>query len=229
MLAGIAYLCGTYEIGATPPGKTGFQSILSQLTAAVIGRGFFYYVTIGSVLVVLALSANTGFADFPRLCRVIALDGFLPSGFAHRGRRLVYSQGILVLADAGRWNLDRLRRDHRSFDPALRGRGVPGVHAVAGGDGRALEADPGSSLAEIDGRQRRRGGLHGGDTGRRAGLEVSRGRLGDVSAGAGAAFHLLRSEESLPGDRPRAGHGRAARCRAPRAHRSCYCRCGAGA
>ena len=54
--------------------------------------------TIGSVLAVLALSANTGFADFPRLCRVIAQDGFLPSGFAHRGRRLVYSQGILVLA-----------------------------------------------------------------------------------------------------------------------------------
>ena len=60
--------------------------------------GVFYYITIGSVLSVLALSANTGFADFPRLCRVIASDGFLPSGFAHRGRRLVYSQGIIVLA-----------------------------------------------------------------------------------------------------------------------------------
>ncbi len=46
----------------------------------------------------LALSANTGFADFPRLCRVIAQDGFLPNAFAHRGRRLVYSHGILVLA-----------------------------------------------------------------------------------------------------------------------------------
>jgi amino acid transporter len=98
MLAGIAYLCGVYGIGATEPGALGYQSTLSQLTAAVIGRGFFYYVTIGSVLVVLALSANTGFADFPRLCRVIAQDGYLPSGFAHRGRRLVYSQGILVLA-----------------------------------------------------------------------------------------------------------------------------------
>src|SRR4029079_17656600 len=50
------------------------------------------------VLAVLALSANTGFADFPRLCRVIALDGYLPHSFAHRGRRLVYSRGILVLA-----------------------------------------------------------------------------------------------------------------------------------
>jgi amino acid transporter len=98
MLAGIAFLCHVYTIGATEPGRTGYQSILSQLVAAVVGRGLFYFITIGSVLAVLALSANTGFADFPRLCRVIASDGFLPSGFAHRGRRLVYSQGIIVLA-----------------------------------------------------------------------------------------------------------------------------------
>ena len=98
MLAGIAFLCRAYGIGATEPGQQGYESTLSQLTAAVVGRGLFYYITIGSVLSVLALSANTGFADFPRLCRVIAADGFLPSGFAHRGRRLVYSQGIIVLA-----------------------------------------------------------------------------------------------------------------------------------
>jgi amino acid transporter len=98
MLAGIAFLSWAYQIGATEPGQEGYDSILSQLTAAVVGRGWFYYITIGSVLSVLALSANTGFADFPRLCRVIAQDGFLPHSFAHRGRRLVYSRGILVLA-----------------------------------------------------------------------------------------------------------------------------------
>jgi amino acid transporter len=98
LLAGIAYLCWAYGIGATEPGQSDYDSILSQLTAAVVGRGWFYYLTIGSVLSVLALSANTGFADFPRLCRVIAQDGFLPNSFAHRGRRLVYSRGILVLA-----------------------------------------------------------------------------------------------------------------------------------
>jgi amino acid transporter len=98
MLAGIAYLCRAYDIGATDPGQPGYDSTLSQLTAAVVGRGWIYYVTIGSVLAVLSLSANTGFADFPRLCRVIALDGFLPNSFAHRGRRLVYSRGIIVLA-----------------------------------------------------------------------------------------------------------------------------------
>jgi amino acid transporter len=98
MLAGIAYLCVAYRISATEPGEAGYESILSQLTAAVVGRGSLYYVTIGAVLSVLALSANTGFADFPRLCRVIAQDGFLPNSFAHRGRRLVYSRGIIVLA-----------------------------------------------------------------------------------------------------------------------------------
>jgi amino acid transporter len=98
LLIGIAVLCHGYKVGATVPGQKDYESVLSQLTAAVIGKGFFYYVTIGSVLAVLALSANTGFADFPRLCRAIAIDGFLPNGFSHRGRRLVFSQGILVLA-----------------------------------------------------------------------------------------------------------------------------------
>ncbi len=98
LLAGIAYLCAAYGIGATRAEEAGYESVLSQLTAAVVGRGVFYYITIASVLAVLALSANTGFADFPRLCRVIAQDGFLPNAFAHRGRRLVYSHGILVLA-----------------------------------------------------------------------------------------------------------------------------------
>jgi amino acid transporter len=98
MLAGIAYLCHVYMITATDPGVAGYDSVLSMLVKAVVGRGFFYYLTIGSVLVVLALSANTGFADFPRLCRAIAQDGYLPNAFAHRGRRLVYTQGIMVLA-----------------------------------------------------------------------------------------------------------------------------------
>jgi hypothetical protein len=58
----------------------------------------FYYATLASVVGVLALSANTSFAGFPRLCRVLALDDYLPAEFAHLGRRLVYTQGIVVLA-----------------------------------------------------------------------------------------------------------------------------------
>lgn len=98
LLAGIAFLTHAYGIGATEPGRAGYQSVLSQLTAAVAGRGVFYGLTIASILAVLCLSANTSFADFPRLCRSVALDSYLPRSFANRGRRLVYSEGVWVLA-----------------------------------------------------------------------------------------------------------------------------------
>jgi hypothetical protein len=97
LLAGIAYLSYTYGIGATPPGKSGYQSILSQLVAAVAGRGVFYYASMVSLVLVVCFSANTSFADFPRVCRSLALDEYLPAEFAHLGRRLVYSEGIIIL------------------------------------------------------------------------------------------------------------------------------------
>src|SRR5271170_1505162 len=98
LLAGISFLVKAYGIAATDPGLPGYQSLLSMLTAAVFGKGFFYYLTMGSVLLVLALSANTAFADFPRLCRAIAQNNYLPHVFGYRGRRLVYTYGIVVLA-----------------------------------------------------------------------------------------------------------------------------------
>jgi len=96
-LAGIALLCRAYNIGATDPTGAGYQSILSQLISAVMGRGWFYYVSIGSILAMLALSANTSFADFPRLTRAIAQRDYLPHVFQIRGRRLLYSHGIVAL------------------------------------------------------------------------------------------------------------------------------------
>ena len=97
LLGGIAYLVRAYGIAATEPGRAGYQSLLSMLLSAVVGKGIFYYVSIGAILLVLALSANTAFADFPRLCKAIAQNGYLPHSFAARGRRLVHSQGIYVL------------------------------------------------------------------------------------------------------------------------------------
>jgi amino acid transporter len=98
LLLGIAYLAHAYHIGATEPGTSHYQSVLSQLIGAVAGRGIFYWASINSILLVLCLSANTSFADFPRLCRAVAENGYLPRSFANRGRRLVYSEGIWLLA-----------------------------------------------------------------------------------------------------------------------------------
>ena len=97
MLLGIAVLVKVYGIMATDPNGNHYQSVLSMLFAAVAGRGRFYFLAMFSVLTLLTLSANTAFADFPRVCRFVAEDGFLPTAFANRGRRLVYSEGIVVL------------------------------------------------------------------------------------------------------------------------------------
>jgi amino acid transporter len=98
MLLGIAYLAPAYGVAATPPDGPGYESVLSQLLGAITGKGVFYWISIGSILLVLSLSANTAFADFPRLARAIAQNGFLPHSLALRGRRLVFSQGVYALA-----------------------------------------------------------------------------------------------------------------------------------
>ncbi|WP_312016238.1 APC family permease [Bradyrhizobium vignae] len=97
LLIGIALLARVYGIGAMDQEQEGYRSVLSQLAAAVVGQGLVYYTAIGSLLCVLALSANTSFVDFPRLCHVVAEDGFLPKSFAVAGRRLVFDIGILYL------------------------------------------------------------------------------------------------------------------------------------
>ncbi|MBV8578961.1 MAG: APC family permease [Acetobacteraceae bacterium] len=74
--------------------------LLPQLAGAVVGHGIFYYVAISSVLSVLCLSANTSFVDFPRVCRLVAQDDFLPRPFAVVGRRLAFSVGIVFLSVA---------------------------------------------------------------------------------------------------------------------------------
>ena len=97
LLFGIAYLSRAYGITAMEPDQPHFQSVLSILTAAVFGRGWFYYLTSASVLVALSLSANTAFADFPRLAKAIALHDYLPHVFILRGRRLLFSHGVYAL------------------------------------------------------------------------------------------------------------------------------------
>jgi amino acid transporter len=97
LLFGIAYLAKSYGVTAMEPDAKGYQSVLSILVTAVFGRGWFYFLTMASVLAALSLSANTAFADFPRLARAIAIRDYLPHVFILRGRRLLYSHGIYAL------------------------------------------------------------------------------------------------------------------------------------
>jgi len=98
LLAGVAVLVPAYGIGAMDQTRPGYRTVLSQLAAAVVGDGLVYQVSLWALLGVLMLSANTSFVAFPRLCRNVAEDGFLPKPFALPGRRLVLTVGVLYLA-----------------------------------------------------------------------------------------------------------------------------------
>ncbi len=97
LLAGLSYVAKAYAVTAMDPNDPAYQSVLSIQVAAVFGRSWFYYLTMGSVLLALSFSANTAFADFPRMARAIALKDYLPRVFLLRGRRLLFSHGIYAL------------------------------------------------------------------------------------------------------------------------------------
>lgn len=97
LLAGLSYVAKAYGVSAMDPNDTAYQSVLSIQVAAVFGRGWFYYLTMASVLAALSFSANTAFADFPRMARAIALKDYMPHVFLLRGRRLLFTHGIYAL------------------------------------------------------------------------------------------------------------------------------------
>jgi amino acid transporter len=76
------------------------ETVISQF-ARIMFTGpmaWFYYVVQIATALILVLAANTSFADFPRLGSLLARDRFLPRQFATRGDKLVFSNGIVMLA-----------------------------------------------------------------------------------------------------------------------------------
>ena len=76
------------------------QTVIAQMGEQVFGGGPVFFLLQIATAAILALAANTAYADFPRLSSIIASDGFLPRQLANRGDRLVFSNGILFLAGA---------------------------------------------------------------------------------------------------------------------------------
>ena len=87
-----------YKVDARPSDSV---SVLSEIARAVFppgGSSFGYYAVQATTAAVLVLAANTAFQGFPRLAALLATDSFVPRQFSNLGDRLVYSNGILVLA-----------------------------------------------------------------------------------------------------------------------------------
>ncbi len=86
------------------PQHDGTPTVISQVGEVVYGQSTFghvlFYALQAGTMLILVLAANTGFADFPRLASFQAGDRFLPKQMTKRGHRLVYSNGVIVLAVA---------------------------------------------------------------------------------------------------------------------------------
>jgi amino acid transporter len=95
LFVGITMLAASYQI--IPRDE---ETVVSQLAREVFGGGLLYFFIQGVSMVILALAANTAFADFPRLASFMARDGYLPRQFASRGDRLVFSNGVIILGVA---------------------------------------------------------------------------------------------------------------------------------
>ncbi|HLF49336.1 MAG TPA: APC family permease [Methylomirabilota bacterium] len=95
LFVGITVLAASF--GIAPQDE---ETVVSQLARQVFGGGLIYYFIQAISMVILVLAANTAFADFPRLAFFMARDGYLPRQFASRGDRLVYSNGVIILAAA---------------------------------------------------------------------------------------------------------------------------------
>jgi amino acid transporter len=74
------------------------RSVLSQVGETVFGRGLVFFLLQGFTAGILILAANTSYQDFPRLSSILARDRFMPTQFRNRGNRLVFSNGVIVLA-----------------------------------------------------------------------------------------------------------------------------------
>ncbi len=80
------------------PTPSEHESLISIMGEQLMGRGVPYYFLQFATMAILILAANTAYADFPRLAAILGKDGYLPRQFAARGDRLVFSNGVLILA-----------------------------------------------------------------------------------------------------------------------------------
>jgi hypothetical protein len=93
LFMGITFLARHYHVTARIE-----ETAVSQLARHIFGGGLLYYEIQVVTMLILVFAANTAFADFPRLAYFLARDGFIPRQFGNRGDRLVFSNGILILA-----------------------------------------------------------------------------------------------------------------------------------
>ncbi len=98
LVFGLSWAAQHFGIVPLEFGQPGYKTVIAQIAQSLFGEGWAFYSILTVTALILFLAANTGFADFPRLSQFIAKDGFLPRQLMSVGDRLVYQNGIILLA-----------------------------------------------------------------------------------------------------------------------------------
>ena len=95
---GIGFQARLFDVRVTHETLDTFGTVLSQIGRAVWGPGAGFIVLQIATMAILVLGANTAYQDFPRLSAILAGHRLMPRQFRNRGDRLVFSNGIIVVA-----------------------------------------------------------------------------------------------------------------------------------
>jgi amino acid transporter len=77
------------------------RSLIAQVASSTFGdNSVMFFVVQATTALVLLLAANTAFNGFPLLGSVLAQDRYAPKALNTRGDRLIYSNGVIILAAA---------------------------------------------------------------------------------------------------------------------------------
>ncbi len=99
LMLGTGWCAEHFGIVPMHASQPGYQTVLAQLAGKFYGQGSpLFYLTQLATMLILFMGANTAFADFPRLSSIMAGDGYVPRQMMSLGDRLVFQNGILVLA-----------------------------------------------------------------------------------------------------------------------------------
>jgi amino acid transporter len=93
MFGGVSYLATLYHAVPNP-----HETVISQIATQIYGQNAMYFIIQITTAIILIMAANTAFAGYPLLLALISKDGFAPRQFTKRGKRLGFSNGILLLS-----------------------------------------------------------------------------------------------------------------------------------
>jgi len=95
IFVGLSFLSTIYHAVPVP-----HMTVIAQISQQVFGKGIMFYIIQVTTAIILVLAANTAYAGLPLLLSLMGQDGYVPRQFSQRGKRLSFSNGIILLAVA---------------------------------------------------------------------------------------------------------------------------------